>query len=213
MPHEGLWEQLSKLDPQQTAQNAGCRFLTDPDRYVLTMLNTEYEVNPGNAGIFVVGDSSPAEIAGFIEQICILAYLIGAKNIPLADKLVKAESLPGGQFFFRGPHLLPTEKLKKAFGDDPEALIRASQRFNAEKCEFGDASIKLNALPRIPLTFVIWRGDEEFDARASVLFDKTAADHLPLDALWATVNLTVKTLLQAGGAGPKAPRAPGGGQM
>ena len=134
MAHEGLWEQLGKLDGRKTAKNAGCRFLSNPDRYVLTMLNTEYEVNPANAGIFVVGDASPAKIAGFIEQLCILAYLIGAKDIPPANKL--------------------------------EGLIRASERFDAEKCEFGDASIKLNALPRIPLTFVIWRGDDEFEARA-----------------------------------------------
>ena len=200
MAHEGLWRQLVELDPGETAERADCQYLSDSGRYVLTMLNSEYEVYPGNGGIFVVGEGSPPKVAGFIEQLCILAYLIGAKDIPAANKLVKAESLPGGQFFFRGPHLLPTEKLKNAFGDDPEGLIRASERFGGEKCEFGDASIKLNALPRIPLTFVIWRGDDEFDARASVLFDKTAADHIPLDALWATVNLTVKTLLQASGA-------------
>lgn len=201
MAHEGLWRQLVDLDPAETAQRAGCEYLSGPERYVVTMLNVQYEVDPGNAGIFVVGDASPPKIAGFIEQLCILAYLLGAKDIPLANKLVKAESLPGGQFFFRGPHLLPTEKLKKAFGDNPEALIQASQQFDAEKCEFGDASVKFNALPRIPLTFVIWRGDEEFAARASVLFDKTAADHMPLDALWATVKLTTKTLVEAAESG------------
>ena len=79
-------------------------------------------------------------------------------------------------------------------------MIRASEQFDAEQCEFGDASIRLNMLPRIPVTLVIWRKDEEFEGRASILFDQTAADHLPLDALWASVNLTVKRLLEVGGA-------------
>ena len=201
MAHEGLWRQLLELDPAETARRADCRFLRGPDRYVVEMLKTEYEVNPGNAGIFVVGDGSSGESAGFIEQLCVLAYLIGAKDVPVGGKLVKAESLPGGQFFFRGPHLLHTDKLKKAFGDDPEGLIRASERFGGGKCEFGDASIRLNVLPRIPLTFVIWRGDEEFEARASILFDETAGTHLALDALWATSNLAVKTLVQASDKG------------
>jgi len=200
MAHEGLWEQIGALDPEKTAKRAGCRYLSGPDRCVLTMLNTQYAVNLGDRRISVVRDDSSSKSAGFMEQLCILAYLLNAKDIPPAEKLVKAESLPGGQFFFRGPHSLPTEKLEKAFGDDPEGLIRASQRFDAEECEFGDASIRLYALPRIPLTLVIWRKDEEFDARASILFDQTAAAQMPLDALWATVNLTVKTLLQAGGA-------------
>ena len=199
MSHEGLWRQLVELDPGQTAQRADCGLLSAAERYVVTLLNAEYEVNPANAGIFLFGDSSPPKCAGFMEQLCILAYLLGAKDIPPAEKLVKAESLPGGQFFFRGPHLLPTAKLKKAFGDNPEALIRASKQFGGEEGEFGDASVMLHALPRIPLTFVIWRRDKEFDARASILFDKTAADHLPLDALWALVNLTTKMLVRASG--------------
>ena len=199
MAHEGLWEQLDKLDPRETGKRAECRYLRDPDHHVLTMLETQYEVNLGDRTISVVRQDSSSKRAGFIEQLCILAYLLGAKDIPLAEKLVKAESLPGGQFFFRGLHSLPTEKLAKAFGDDPEGLIRASQRFDAEPCEFGDASIRLLALPRVPLTLVIWRKDEEFDARASILFDQTAAAQMPLDALWATVNLSVKKLLEVGG--------------
>ncbi|MBL7154074.1 MAG: DUF3786 domain-containing protein [Phycisphaerae bacterium] len=200
MAHDGLWKQLEKLDRRQTAKRADCRYLTDPERYVLTMLNTRYVANLVDGSISALRGDSTSERATFIEQLCVLAYLLGAKDIPLAEKLVKAESLPGGQFFFRGLHSLPTEKLEKAFGDDPEGLIRASERFDAKQCEFGDASIRLLALPRIPLTLVIWRKDEEFDARASILFDQTAAAQLPLDALLATVNLTVKTLLQVGEA-------------
>ncbi|MBL7189643.1 MAG: DUF3786 domain-containing protein [Phycisphaerae bacterium] len=200
MAHEGLWEQLETLDPRETAKRAGCRYLREPDRCVLTMLDAQYEVNLGDRSISALRGDSTSERAGFMEQLCVLAYLLNAKDIPLAEKLVKAESLPGGQFFFRGLHSLPTEKLEKAFGDDPEGLIRASQRFDAKQCEFGDASIRLLALPCIPLTLVIWRRDAEFDARASILFDQTAATQLPLDALGATVNLTVKTLVKAGGA-------------
>lgn len=199
MAHEGLWEQVDKLDPQETAKRTGCRHLSEPDRCFVTMLKTQYEVNLGDHRISVARDDSVAEDAGFIEQLCILAYLLGAKDVPLAEKLVKGESLPGGQFFFRGPHSLPTGKLAKAFGDDPEGLMRASQRFDAEECEFGDGSVRVNVLPRVPLTFVIWRGDDEFEARASILFDQTAGTHLALDALLAMVNLTVKSLVLAAG--------------
>ncbi len=197
MVHEGLWEQLEKLDRQETAKRGGCRYLTDPDRYALAMLGTQYVVNLVEKDISSLQADSPSRPAPFLEQLCLLAYLINAKDIALAEKLVKAESLPGGQFFFRGPHSLPTENLEKAFGDNPEGLIRASEQLGATRCEFGDASIRVYALPRIPLTLAVWRGDKEFAARASILFDQTAATHLPLDAMWAMVNLTVKTLVRA----------------
>jgi hypothetical protein len=219
MAHEGLWEQLDKLDGTKTAQRAKCQYLTNPVRYIVTLLNAEYVVNLSDRNIFSVQSGSPqstvlgtpygghrrkaspsgltVEPAEFLEQLCILAYLINAQDLPLADKLVGAETLPGGQFFFRGLHSLPTDKLKNVFGNRPEVLHRISARFDAERCEFGDASIRLYVLPRLPLTIVIWRRCEEFDARASILFEKTAASQLPLDALLAAANLTVEALAKA----------------
>ena len=196
MAHEGLWQQLDKLDPQKTSQRAKCQYLADPPRYVITLLNTEYVVDLSDKQIFSTQSSPPPTPAEFLEQLCILAYLINAQDLPLTNKFVKAENLPSGQFFFRGLHSLPTGKLEEAFGNSPQRLYEASERFGAKKCEFGDASIELYVLPRIPLQIVIWRGDEEFDARASILFDQTAGTHMPLDALGALANLTVKALVK-----------------
>ena len=197
MAHEGLWEQLVGLDRQKTAERAQCQYLSDPERYVITMLNAEYVVRLSDKQIFYAQTSSPPKQAGFIEQLCLLTYLINAQDLPLANKLVKPEALPSGQFFFRGLHSLPTEKLQRAFGECPERLYWATKQFDAKQCEFGDASIELYVLPRIPLTIVIWRRCDEFPARASILFDQTAAAHLPLDALLAAVNLAVDAVRKA----------------
>ena len=197
MAHEGLWPQLTGLDREKTAKRTKCQYVSDPERYIVTLLNTEYEVDLSDRQIFSVRRGSPAVQAEFLEQLCILAYLINAKDLPVANKLVKAETLPGGQFFFRGLHSLPTEKLEAVFGACPERLYRIAGQFDAKRCEFGDASIELYVLARLPLTIVIWGRCDEFSARASILFDQTAAEHLPLDALLATVNLTVETLVKA----------------
>lgn len=201
MAHEGLWEQLEKLDHAETARRAGCQLLSDPDRYVLTLLNTDFIVRTADKSISAVLIDSSERPADFLEQLCILAYLINAKDLPLSGKLVNGLALPGGQFFFRGVHCLPTEKLEQVFGDHPEAMLEAAKVIHAEPAEFGDASIQLRILPRVPVTIVIWGRCEEFEARASILFDKTAADQLPLDALLAVVNLGVKALTEAFGDG------------
>ena len=118
------------------------------------------------------------------------------QDLPLTNKLVKAEALPSGQFFFRGLHNLPTERLEKAFGQCPERLLQAAEQFDAKRCEFGDVSIQLYVLPRIQLTIVIWGQCDEFGARASILFDRTAAAHMPLDALLAAVEIAVDALIK-----------------
>ena len=119
--------------------------------------------------------------------------------MPLANRLVKAEYLPGGEFFFRGPHILPVKKLADAFGANPSLLYQAGMQFGAEKCDFGDASVELVSLPRIPLTFVVWGSDDEFNARASILFDRTASKQLPLDALLAVINLAADIVITSVG--------------
>ena len=196
MAHEGLWEQLEKLDRAETAQRTKCKYLDSSASYLVILLNTEYLVNISERNIYSNQSDSKGQEAGFLEQLCILAYLINAQDIPLADKLVAGNSLPGGQFFFKGQHALPSQKLEEAFGNNPDFLYKASLQLNAKKCEFGDASISLNMLPRLPLTIVIWGRDEEFEARASILFDQTAASQLPLDALLGAVNLTIGALLK-----------------
>jgi hypothetical protein len=197
MAHEGLWEQLDGLDGAETARRADCQYHDDPQRYVLALLGTEYAVSPSNRTILTVEADSPGREADFLEQLCLLAYLINAKDLPFADKLINGNALPGGQFFFRGVHCLPTADLEEAFGDNPQALLDASRQFEAERCDFGDVSVRLNMLPRVPLTIVLWRKCEEFEARASILFDKNTGEQLPLDALLAAVNLTVKALTRA----------------
>ena len=197
MIHEELWRQLIELEPQATAQRAKCEYCDDSGSYKIVFWGGDFSVDLNNKKILRTEAAGKREEASFLEQLCILAYLINARELPLADKLVGAEKLKGGQFFFRGPHALPTDKLEKTFGREPELLFRAAEKLNAVRCDFGDASLRLFLFPRIPLTCVIWAADEEFSARASILFDQTAGEQLPLDALGAAVNLAVNTLVNA----------------
>ncbi len=194
MTHEGLWSQLVALDGAKTAQNTKCQYDSSRNRYILTMLNVEYAVNFATKEITNTKSSAPAN---FLEQLVILAYLINAKDLPLAGELVKAETFPSGEFFFKGIHGLPTAKLEKAFGGNPQLLYQAAHSLGAKKCEFGDASIEIFLLPRVPITIIVWCGDKEFPARASILFDKTAGLQMPLDALQTAVKLAVDALVKA----------------
>jgi len=199
IPHQGLWDQLLKLEPQSTAKRAKCEYLPQTRRYVIVFLNTEYTVDLAKRRVCRCYAGTDAQDAGFLEQLCILAYLVGAKDQRLCDKLVRPEQLPAGQFFFRGHHSLPTAALAKVFGDCPQRLYEAAEAFGAERCGFGDASVRMYLLPRVPVTLVVWGTDTEFEARSSILFDQTAAEHMILDALLAATNLAVEAVVAACG--------------
>jgi len=144
------------------------------------------------------GASLRVKQPGYLEQLCILAYLLHAKEKPLSHRLISEKGLPGGSFYFQAKiHELPTGLLANLFEERPEKLYSVAERFNATRCELGDASIRVPVLPRVPLTVVIWRADDEFPGRAAVLFDETAADQLPLDALGAAAVVTIKAIVEA----------------
>jgi hypothetical protein len=193
--HKELWQQLTKLKGAKVAASGQCQYSQSSDQYSIAFLNEEYTVNVPDKVIL----SAMGQNAGFIEQLCILSYLINAVDISETGKLVKADSLAGGEFFFKGIHALDTASLEECFGEYPDLLYNITGIFDAKECEFGDASIKLYAFSRLPLTIVIWQRDEEFSARASILFDKTADKQLPLDALQAVVNHAVNALVKAAG--------------
>ena len=72
-----LDQQLDKLEPLETAKRADCQYQSDGARYKITFLNTEYTAELKSRQIFKAGCET--EQAGFLEQLCILAYLINAK--------------------------------------------------------------------------------------------------------------------------------------
>jgi hypothetical protein len=193
--HEQYWGQLGKLDRAETAQRAGCRYLAERDCFAISLLNREYLVDPARRTILPFAGPAEGPPAGYLEQLCILSYLVNARDLPAANTLVSAEKLDPGGFFFRGSHALATEKLAEMFGSAPHLLHKIGQGLNATAQTFGDASIQLSVLPRISLIVIVWGSDDEFAARASNLFDRSASAQLPLDVLFAAAKLTIDTII------------------
>jgi hypothetical protein len=53
------------------------------------------------------------------------------------------------------------------------------------------------AFPLVPVTHVLWRGDEEFDPEAGILFDVTIPGHLPTEDIAALAGASVYRLMAA----------------
>ncbi len=193
--HEQFWQRLAGLSREETTRRAKCRYVAESDSFVVSLLNTDYLVDLAQRMVRVA-QASEDRPAGCLQQLCLLAYLVHVKDLPPAGQLVSVEKLDPGGFFFRGSHRLPMEKLASVFGPDPQLLHKVGRVLNAVPRAFGDAAVELSVLPRIPLTLIVWAADEEFPARASILFDRNAVVQLPLDVLFAAAALTIDVLLR-----------------
>jgi hypothetical protein len=109
------------------------------------------------------------------EQVLLLHYLNGTYNAGTGINKggwISFQDLPDGRFYMNAFLKRAKEPLMKAFSGDPQKLkVLALRIFNASTMEFGDYSVLINALPKIPVVLVLWQGDDEFPAEGNILFN------------------------------------------
>ena len=121
------------------------------------------------------------------DKILILHYFAGAKGTPATGKLIAYKQLPGGISYFPAFSRRAIAPLVKHFGKSPELLIKAAAKLGGSKGDYGDVSVTVNAFAHVPITFVLWRGDEELAPNGNILFDASISDYL------STEDITVLT--------------------
>ena len=131
---------------------------------------------PGKARTWPEVRVSPEDGAGEIpltEQILILHYLFNASGEPLAGRTIDFRQVPEGGFYWSAFVSRAQKPLLATFGHDLGLYAKVVATLGGEPVPLGDAVARFLAFPRVPVTHVLWRGDEEFPPEANILFDET----------------------------------------
>ena len=209
------WEKLRAMDPRDVTARSLADYDAQSAEYRLRILTDEIRISPEKRAVAWPPDAraapstAPGAALGNVERagkppgfnywLVSVVYLLSAKALRPKGDWVSATSLPYGEFFFRGPHALPTDAVAAAFGDRPEAFERAAEALGGKPWPAMRGAFVLPALPRVPMLAQLWQRDEEFPARASFLFDSTAGDHLMVDAILALSAIVAKRLVESAG--------------
>jgi hypothetical protein len=59
--------------------------------------------------------------------------------------------------------------------------------------------VRLEALPRVPLAAILWRGDDEFPPTGNLLFDASVTHYLPAEDMVVLAGTAVGRLCGKGG--------------
>lgn len=192
-----LWETLRQADPEQICVNAQIRYDRGEKAYQVPFLSGRLRCFPDRQYIEAV-QPLPYSKLDFECHLVVLHYLLEAQNRPLSTNWISENEIPGGQLFFRGPHKFPLEPLLKIFGRKPAIFRLAAESLGGSKVDMGDFGFRLWALPRIPLLFVLWEGDEEFEPSLRIRFNASIGSQLEaLDTIWAMINVVCRNLRAA----------------
>jgi len=128
---------------------------------------------------------------------CILSGYAEAEPVPEAFKLVSFRQLPGGHAYhkaFLGRAIL---SIQRAFGPKPRMLIEAAKLLGGSKVDYRECSVRVNSLPLVPITVVLWAESQEFPASANMLFDASISHYLTTEQVAMLSQLTSTRLRHA----------------
>jgi len=129
----------------------------------------------------------------------LLYYLRQADGTPMADHWIGYRELPGGSFYSQAFQGYSGDRLVHTYGERPEVYANAARQLGGiSLTALPGMAFAFLPLPRIRLASIFYLGDEEFAARASVLFDAAASHYMTTDGLALLGAGLVGRLIQAG---------------
>jgi hypothetical protein len=178
---------LSDLEEQ--CRRSGSHYQSSPgSQFVsLSYLNQEYQLTVPEMKFSINESDENVELR---NKILILHYLLGAKGTPPCKQLITYQELKEGASYYPSFYNRAVRPLIDRFGTCPEKLFEASGPLGGTKTALGDCSVTIPAFSRVPITLVLWKGDEEFPPNGNILFDTTILDYLPVE----DVNVLCQTI-------------------
>lgn len=156
----------------------------------LKFIGQEYFVDEKGQISVAVG----SEDTSLAVKILILHYLVNAEGIPVQNKPISFKELPGGAIYITPFTNRAIRPLTVIFGANPAGLINTGKLIGAEPVKMGDAAIKVSVFPNVPVTLVLWGGDEEFPPSGNILFDISASAYLPTEDFAVLASMLVLKL-------------------
>ena len=187
------WElaraEWAAADPARCAAQAGCD--TTPDGVTVPFFGQPHLVTHSEDDVSAGG--APAHVA---VSILLLHYLLRADGTPPAGEWCAFRELPDGLFYAASFAQRAEAPLAQALGTGGlEVLRAAAAAAGGLQLDLADAAFSFQALPRLALAVLVWDGDEEFPAQASVVFDANAGHYLPAEDLAGLGGLLARRLI------------------
>ena len=190
------WEQAlaqwAAADPARRAAEAGCG-LSHEGVTVPFFGHPHLVTHPGGS---VTAAGAPVHVA---VAILVLHYLLRADGTPPAGEWLAFRELPDGMFSATSFAPRAEAPLAQAFGADSssglDAFRGAAVASGGLPLDLADAAFAFQALPRLALAVLVWAGDDEFPAQASVVFDAAAGHYLPAEDLAGLGGLLARRLI------------------
>ena len=171
------WDELATRDPNEISRISGVPFDSEKGMFIMMFLSDEYHISPSQKTVKFHGGE---DVYSFLA-VLLLHYLVNVKDIELTGKLLSFRELEGGDVYYPAFCARGINKITEEFGREPGLLKAAGEKLGARSGKHGDVCMVLEVFPRIPVTVIVWEGDDEVLPSSNMLFDSSIKEHLPTE--------------------------------
>nr|WP_242833142.1 DUF3786 domain-containing protein [Desulfosporosinus acidiphilus] len=167
--YDKLWQDIKKRDPLEITKVRAVSYDNDSRQFGVIFFDEAYILDCDQKTICRKADG---HVPDAMAKIIILNYLASAQPLPeTASRWVSIKEIPGGMIFYSAFYKTAISVLIEAFGYHSGLLMTVSRPLGGKIGPFGDKSIVFRAFPEMPLCIILWEGDEEVQANATILYD------------------------------------------
>ncbi len=185
-------EIFSRRDPGRIAEKA--RAIFEGRSIIVPHLNRKISLDVDTRRFSIV---ETGEEAAIWLAILTIHYLNNAKGIQPTGNLKHFREFKEGRLYEPAFNRRTRDVLIDVFGNDPGLMLEAGKNLDSGIVQTGDAAVELAYFPCLPITCILWSGDEEFSAEASVLFDETADKFFSAEDMAVAGQMAVLELVKA----------------
>jgi len=130
------------------------------------------------------------------EKLLIIHYFISAKGTPATGRLINFRELPEGNVYSPTFDQRTIHPLLNNFAAEPGRLVETSRVFGGQQADYGDTAVTIKGFERVPITIVLWRGDDELSPQGNILFDANITDYLPTEGITVLCEIITWKLIR-----------------
>lgn len=169
-------DQLAQRDPLEVVANTGAIWT-----------GSNYEIP-------WMGRNMPLEQGSTEERIIWMHYLLANGPKQLRGRHITYRQVPGAQIY-NDNFIKRCVNPMLRFSEELELFMALGERLGGRPESMGDASFTLPLLPYIPLTYIIWQGDDEIPANGTILYDESAIEWMNAEDLVVMAGMPVYAML------------------
>lgn len=176
--------EFAARDPLEMAELSGASFVDNSILMHYCGLPVKVTYPKGEVNFHKTGKNFKIPEPTHEEKVVLLQYLTSASGLPVRGQWHSFLDLRGGPLHWKPFQKEALEPLAQSYYNRKEKFLDLGMKHGGRPFEKGDAGVVIPVLPRLPLAFILWEGDEEFPPRAMILFDTVSEAYLSTAGLF-----------------------------